>query len=93
MPIASNSLDQMVNALVPSLSRSLGEQVNVFRVMHHGTWLCQPNSHSPRINCYCYSEALQAARLQMGLMQHELARLVGVACTSLYNWARSLMPA
>ncbi len=27
----------MVTALVPSLSRSLAEQFNVFRVMHHGT--------------------------------------------------------
>ncbi len=30
-------LDRMVTALVPSLSRSLAEQFNVFRVMHHGT--------------------------------------------------------
>ena len=37
MPIASSSLDRMVTALVPSLSRSLAEQFNVFRVMHHGT--------------------------------------------------------
>lgn len=28
---------ELVNALVPSLSRSLAEQFNVFRVMHHGT--------------------------------------------------------
>ncbi|MGB7981645.1 MAG: PD-(D/E)XK nuclease family protein [Candidatus Nanopelagicales bacterium] len=34
---AASSLDQMVTALVPSLSRSLAEQFNVFRVMHHGT--------------------------------------------------------
>lgn len=27
----------MVTSLVPSLSRSLSEQFNVFRVMHHGT--------------------------------------------------------
>lgn len=27
----------MVTALVPSLARSLAEQLNVFRVMHHGT--------------------------------------------------------
>ena len=27
----------MVTALVPSLSRSLAEQFNVFREMHHGT--------------------------------------------------------
>jgi hypothetical protein len=33
----SRSLDQMVRALVPSLSRSLAQQFNVFRVMHHGT--------------------------------------------------------
>lgn len=37
MPLASSSLDQMVTVLVPSLSRSLAEQFNVFRVMHHGT--------------------------------------------------------
>src|SRR3954451_20618250 len=37
MPITSSSLDQMVTALVSSLSRSLAEQFNVFRVMHHGT--------------------------------------------------------
>lgn len=30
-------LDHLVTALVPSLSRSLAEQFNVFRVMHHGT--------------------------------------------------------
>lgn len=33
----SSSLDQVVTGLVPSLSRSLAEQFNVFRVMHHGT--------------------------------------------------------
>ena len=32
-----SSLDAMVTGLVPSLSRSLAEQFNVFRVMHHGT--------------------------------------------------------
>lgn len=37
MPMTSNSAAQMVTALVPSLSRSLAEQFNVFRVMHHGT--------------------------------------------------------
>ena len=37
MPTASVSFDQMVTALVPSLSRSLAERFNVFRVMHHGT--------------------------------------------------------
>jgi len=37
MPTASSSLDQLVTALVPSLSRSLAERFNVFRVMHHGT--------------------------------------------------------
>lgn len=37
VPQAVSSLDQMVTALVPSLSRSLAEQFNVFRVMHHGT--------------------------------------------------------
>ena len=31
------ALDELVTALVPSLSRSLAEQFNVFRVMHHGT--------------------------------------------------------
>lgn len=30
-------LDQMVTDLVPSRSRSLAVQFNVFRVMHHGT--------------------------------------------------------
>ena len=35
--MSSSSLDKMVTALVPSLSRSLAEQFNVFRVMHHGT--------------------------------------------------------
>lgn len=34
---ASTSLDQLVTALVPPLSRSLAERFNVFRVMHHGT--------------------------------------------------------
>ena len=37
MLAAARSLDQMVIALVPSLSKSLAEQFNVFRVMHHGT--------------------------------------------------------
>lgn len=37
MPTVSSSLDQMATALVPSLSRSLAERFNVFRVMHHGT--------------------------------------------------------
>lgn len=37
MPIVSGSLDQLVISLVPSLSKSLAEQFNVFRVMHHGT--------------------------------------------------------
>jgi hypothetical protein len=37
MPNASSALDRVVTALVPSLSRSLAEQFNVFRVMHHGT--------------------------------------------------------
>ena len=37
MGSASTSLDQMVTELVPSLSRSLAERFNVFRVMHHGT--------------------------------------------------------
>lgn len=35
--MTSSPLDQTVTALVPSLSRSLAEQFNVFRVMHHGT--------------------------------------------------------
>lgn len=34
---AATSLEAMVIALVPSLSRSLAEQFNLFRVMHHGT--------------------------------------------------------
>lgn len=37
MPVDMRTLDQLVTALVPSLSRSLAEQFNVFRVMHHGT--------------------------------------------------------
>jgi hypothetical protein len=37
MPLASSALNQMVSELVPSLSRSLADQFNVFRVMHHGT--------------------------------------------------------
>lgn len=37
MPAIARSLDQMVAALVPLLSRSLAEQFNVFRVMRHGT--------------------------------------------------------
>jgi PD-(D/E)XK nuclease superfamily len=36
-PEVSSSLDQMVLTLVPSLSISLAERFNVFRVMHHGT--------------------------------------------------------
>jgi hypothetical protein len=52
--MASKSLDQLVIALVPSLSRSLAEQFDVFRVMHHGThekqlsnvfaWLLRPDA-------------------------------------------------
>jgi hypothetical protein len=37
VPTVVSSLDQMVTALVPSLSRGLAEQFNVFRVMHHST--------------------------------------------------------
>jgi len=37
MPMDSRSLDRLVTALVPSLSKSLALQFNVFRVMHHGT--------------------------------------------------------
>lgn len=37
MLAGARSLDQMVTTLVPSLSQSLAEQFNVFRVMHHGT--------------------------------------------------------
>ena len=35
--MASNSLEELVVALLPSLSRSPAEEFNVFRVMHHGT--------------------------------------------------------
>ncbi|GAA1941725.1 hypothetical protein GCM10009775_36870 [Microbacterium aoyamense] len=48
------AVDQMVTALIPSLSRSLADQFNVFRVMHHGThekqlsnvfaWLLRPDA-------------------------------------------------
>ncbi|WP_313554936.1 PD-(D/E)XK nuclease family protein [Miniimonas arenae] len=54
MPMDSSTLDHLVTALVPSLSRSLAEQFNVFRVMHHGThekqlsnvfaWLLRPEA-------------------------------------------------
>lgn len=37
MPENAAALDRIVTALVPSLSRSLAAQFNVFRVMHHGT--------------------------------------------------------
>lgn len=37
LPKAAASHARMVTALVPSLSRGLAEQFNVFRVMHHGT--------------------------------------------------------
>ncbi len=37
MAAPSESLNQLVTGLVPLLSRSLAEQFNVFRVMHHGT--------------------------------------------------------
>lgn len=37
MLAVASSLDEMVTAMVPSLSRSLAEQFNVLRVMHHGT--------------------------------------------------------
>jgi hypothetical protein len=50
----SKLLDQTVTQLIPSLSRSLAEQFNVFRVMHHGTyekqlsnvftWLLRPDA-------------------------------------------------
>ena len=52
-------LDELVTALVPSLLRSLAEQLNVFRVMRHGThekqlsnvfaWLlCEDATHALR---------------------------------------------
>lgn len=37
MSAGAHSFDGLITALVPSLSRSLAEQFNVFRVMHHGT--------------------------------------------------------
>jgi len=37
MSLADQELDHMVTALVPSMSRSLADQFNVFRVMRHGT--------------------------------------------------------
>lgn len=35
--MTSNPLNRILVAMVPSVSRSLAEQFNVFRVMHHGT--------------------------------------------------------
>lgn len=37
MPRQQDTGSRLVTSLVPSLSRSLAEQFNVFRVMHHGT--------------------------------------------------------
>lgn len=37
MPSHQDSESRLVTSLIPSLSRSLAEQFNVFRVMHHGT--------------------------------------------------------
>lgn len=37
MALSGVALDDVVAALMPSLSRSLAEQFNLFRVMHHGT--------------------------------------------------------
>ena len=37
MPRRPDDVSSFVTALLPSLSRSLAEQFNVFRVMHHGT--------------------------------------------------------
>ncbi|MGP9844679.1 PD-(D/E)XK nuclease family protein [Brachybacterium sp. 107] len=37
MARGANDLNSVVSALVPTLSRSLAEEFNVFRVMHHGT--------------------------------------------------------
>lgn len=52
-PTAAPSLGHLVTALVPTLSRSLAEEFNVFRVMRHGThekqlsnvfaWLLNPD--------------------------------------------------
>jgi hypothetical protein len=63
LPMASSSLEQMVLALVPSLSRSLANRFNVFRVMHHGThekqisnvfaWLLRADS------THCLGDAFQ----------------------------------
>ena len=35
--MASSPLEQLVVSLVPSLSKSLAERFNIFRIMHHGT--------------------------------------------------------
>lgn len=53
MPSDHKTESLLVTSLIPSLSRSLAEQFNVFRVMHHGThekqlsnvfaWLLRPN--------------------------------------------------
>lgn len=52
--MAAGSLEHVITRLVPSLSKSLAEQFNVFRVMHHGThekqlsnvfaWLLRPEA-------------------------------------------------
>lgn len=37
MPLLHDDMSSFVTALLPTLSRSLDEEFNVFRVMHHGT--------------------------------------------------------
>lgn len=37
MAIRPSDMNNFVTALLPSLSQSLAEQFNIFRVMHHGT--------------------------------------------------------
>lgn len=54
MPRRPNDVNSFVTSLLPSLSRSLEEEFNVFRVMHHGThekqisnvfsWLLSPDA-------------------------------------------------
>lgn len=54
MPRRPTDVSSFVTALLPSLSRSLAEQFNIFRVMHHGThekqisnvfsWLLTPDA-------------------------------------------------
>lgn len=78
------ALEQMVTSLVPTMSRSLAEQFNVFRVMHHGThekqlsnvfaWLLRADATHHLGDAF---QRIFLARINSALSLHEQLPLAG----------------